>query len=87
VRGKSRTGGEAGEKHLFHFDCGAHFRPSRYHFPVRKPNYGKQRSASGSFSLSRTLPKLNLPSSIVTAKPNKMKSPKVGKAFTVKPPR
>jgi len=51
---------------------------------VRKPNYGKQRSASGSFSLSRKLPKLNLPSSIVTAKPNKARSPKVGKPFSTK---
>ena len=51
---------------------------------MRKPNYGKLRSASGSFSLSRKLPKLNLPSSIVTAKPNKLRSPKVGKPFSNK---
>jgi len=52
---------------------------------MRKPAIGKQRSASGSFSLSRKLPKLNLPTSIVTAKPNKIRSPKVGKPFAAKP--
>jgi hypothetical protein len=46
---------------------------------MQKPNFGKQRSASGSFSLSRKLPKLNLPSSLVTSKPNKARAPKVGK--------
>jgi hypothetical protein len=51
---------------------------------VRKPNVGKQRSSSGAFSLSRKLPKLNLPSSIVAAKPNKVRSPKVGKPFSNK---
>ena len=54
---------------------------------MRKPAVGKQRSASGAFSLSRKLPKLNLPSSIVTSKPNKARSPKVGKPFAVKPPK
>jgi hypothetical protein len=54
---------------------------------MRKPNIGKQRSSSGAFSLSRKLPKLSLPSSIVTTKPNKMRSPKVGKAFPSKPPK
>ena len=52
---------------------------------MRKPNVGKQRSASGAFSLSRKLPRLNLPKSIVTAKPNKARSPKVGKPFANKP--
>jgi hypothetical protein len=54
---------------------------------MRKPNVGKQRSASGSFSLSRKLPKLNLPASIVTGKPNRLRSPKVGKPFLPKPPK
>ena len=63
------------------------FYATRYDVEMRKPNVGKQRSASGAFSLSRKLPKLALPSSIVTSKPNKVRSPKVGKAFTVKPPR
>jgi len=54
---------------------------------MRKPAVGKQRSASGAFSLSRKLPKLNLPSSIVTLNPNKIRSPKVGKAFSNKPPK
>jgi hypothetical protein len=54
---------------------------------MRKPSVGKQRSSSGAFSLSRKLPKLNLPASIVTAKPNKMRSPKVGKAFASKRPK
>jgi hypothetical protein len=49
---------------------------------MRKPNFGKQRSASGSFSLSRKLPKLNLPSSITTGKPNKARTPKIGKPFS-----
>jgi len=87
MRGKGRTRDEAGEEHLFHSISGAHSRLTRYHFSVRKPNVGKQRSASGAFSLSRKLPKLSLPSSITTSKPNKMRSPKVGKAFAVKPPR
>jgi len=56
-------------------------------FDMRKPNVGKQRSASGSFSLSRKLPKLNLPASIVTAKPNRVRSPKVGKPFVPKLPK
>ena len=54
---------------------------------MRKPNVGKQRSASGAFSLSRKLPKLALPASIVTLKPNKVRSPKVGKPFAPKPPK
>ena len=54
---------------------------------MRKPTIGKQRSASGAFSLSRKLPKLNLPTSIVTAKPNKARSLKVGKPFAVKLPK
>ncbi|HEY2093773.1 MAG TPA: hypothetical protein VGJ81_18020 [Thermoanaerobaculia bacterium] len=54
---------------------------------MRKPNIGKQRSSSGAFSLSRKLPKLNLPASIVTGKPNKLRSPKVGKAFVTKRPK
>jgi hypothetical protein len=54
---------------------------------MRKPNVGKQRSSSGMFSLSRKLPTLNLPSSIVTAKPNKVRSPKFGKAFATKRPK
>ena len=32
---------------------------------MQKPKYGKQRSASGAFSLSRALPKLKLPLSAV----------------------
>jgi len=52
---------------------------------MRKPNVGKQRSASGAFSLSRKLPKLNLPASITTTAPNKMRSPKVGKPSSHKP--
>jgi hypothetical protein len=53
---------------------------------MRKPNYGKLRSASGSFSLSRKLPKLNLPASIATAPPSKkIRSPKYGKPFSGKP--
>jgi hypothetical protein len=52
---------------------------------VRKPSIGKQRSASGAFSLSRKLPKLSLPTSIVTTKPNRVRSPKVGKPFAAKP--
>jgi hypothetical protein len=32
---------------------------------MQKPKYGKQRSASGAFSLSRSLPKLQLPASAV----------------------
>ena len=63
------------------------FYVTRYDVGMRKPDIGKQRSASGAFSLSRKLPKLALPSSIVTSKPNKMRSPKVGKAFTVKLPK
>ncbi|HEX3581871.1 MAG TPA: hypothetical protein VH087_08925 [Thermoanaerobaculia bacterium] len=51
---------------------------------MRKPNIGTQRSASGSFSLSRKLPRLSLPTSIVTSKPNKVRSPKVGKPFANK---
>jgi hypothetical protein len=54
---------------------------------MRKPNFGKQRSASGSFSLSRKLPKLNLPAGIVTGKPNRLRSPKVGKPFVPKRPK
>ena len=34
---------------------------------MQKPKYGKQRSASGTFSLSRSLPKLRLPASAVPA--------------------
>ena len=52
---------------------------------MRTPKIGKQRSASGAFSLSRKLPKLNLPASMVTGKPNRMRSPKVGKPFATKP--
>ena len=52
---------------------------------MRKPAIGKQRSASGAFSLSRKLPKLNLPVSIVTTKPSRVRSPKVGKPFATKP--
>ena len=42
-----------------------------------KPKYGKQRSASGAFSVARALPKLALPRSSATsaARPK----PKVGK--------
>jgi len=54
---------------------------------MRKPAIGKQRSASGAFSLSRKLPKLNLPASMVTGKPNRLRSPKVGKPFVPKPPK
>jgi hypothetical protein len=54
---------------------------------MRTPKIGKQRSASGAFSLSRKLPRLNLPTSIVTSKPNKVRSPKVGKPFAVKTPK
>ena len=45
---------------------------------MRSPKVGKQRSASGAFSLSRSLPKLGLPASSAsrsTARPK----PKVGK--------
>lgn len=63
------------------------FYSSRYDVEMRKPNVGKQRSASGAFSLSRKLPKLNLPTSIVTGKPNRVRSPKVGKPFATKPPK
>ena len=44
---------------------------------MEKPKYGKQRSASGAFSLSRALPKLELPKSAV-ATPARPK-PQVGK--------
>ena len=44
---------------------------------MQKPRYGKQRSASGAFSLSRALPRLRLPVSAVPtpARPR----PQVGK--------
>ena len=45
-------------------------RPERAHSTtmnsMQKPRYGKQRSASGAFSLSRALPKLRLPPSGVS---------------------
>lgn len=44
---------------------------------VEKPKYGKQRSASGAFSVARNLPKLGLPKSAVPT-PARPK-PQVGK--------
>ena len=44
---------------------------------MQKPKYGKQRSASGAFSLSRSLPKLSLPASAVPT--GKRAKPQVGK--------
>jgi hypothetical protein len=48
---------------------------------MRKPNIGRPRTANNAFSLSRKLPKLNLPASSATraAKP---KAPQVGHAAT-----
>jgi hypothetical protein len=43
---------------------------------MKSPKVGKQRSASGAFSLSRALPKFRLPGSIATGSRPK---PKVGK--------
>ena len=43
-----------------------------------KPKIGPQRSASGAFSLSRSLPKLALPASSASAKVQRPK-PKIGK--------
>jgi hypothetical protein len=51
-----------------------------------KPNYGVQRSATRSLSLSRSLPKLNLPASAATQSVVRPK-PRIGKpnpAGTVK---
>jgi hypothetical protein len=43
-----------------------------------KPQFGKQRSASGAFSVARALPKLALPRSASTTSAARAK-PKVGK--------
>jgi len=43
-----------------------------------KPVFGRQKSASGAFSLSRALPKLNLPASAVSRSGPRPK-PQVGK--------
>ncbi|HYK03842.1 MAG TPA: hypothetical protein VE974_18950 [Thermoanaerobaculia bacterium] len=43
-----------------------------------KPNYGKQRSATGAFSLSRALPKLTLPASAIPRSSSRPK-PQIGK--------
>ena len=44
---------------------------------MQKPKYGKLRSASGASSLSRALPKLNLPKSAVAT--GSRPKPQVGK--------
>jgi hypothetical protein len=46
---------------------------------MKSPKVGKQRSASGAFSLSRSLPKLKLPASAVTTSSAARPKPKVGK--------
>lgn len=43
-----------------------------------KPKYGRQRSASGAFSVARALPKLALPRSAATMSVSRAK-PQVGK--------
>jgi hypothetical protein len=43
-----------------------------------KPNYGKQKSASGAFSVARALPRLALPRSAATVSPARAR-PNVGK--------
>ena len=45
---------------------------------MKSPKVGKQRSASGAFSLSRSLPKLKLPASAVPGNASRPK-PNVGK--------
>ena len=45
---------------------------------MRKPTFGKQRSASGAFSLSRRLPRLSLPHSAATVPVTRPK-PQVGR--------
>ncbi|HEX8172782.1 MAG TPA: hypothetical protein VF824_19755 [Thermoanaerobaculia bacterium] len=45
---------------------------------MRSPKVGKQRSASGAFSLSRSLPKLRLPASALTTSAPRPK-PQIGK--------
>jgi hypothetical protein len=48
-----------------------------YDGAMRSPKVGKQRSASGAFSLSRSLPKLRLP--VSATKPVTRAKPKIGK--------
>jgi len=55
-----------------------------YDGAMRSPKVGKQRSASGAFSLSRSLPALKLPRSVPRPKPVVGKP---GPAGTVKGPR
>jgi len=50
----------------------------RYDDAMRSPKVGKQRSASGAFSLSRSLPKLKLPASSASAGGTRPK-PQVGR--------
>jgi hypothetical protein len=45
---------------------------------MRKPAIGKPRTAAGAFSLSRTLPKLRLPTSAASVSPTRPR-PKIGK--------
>jgi len=45
---------------------------------MQKPKFGRQRSASGAFSLSRSLPKLKLPLSAVERLASRPR-PQVGK--------
>ncbi|HWW60707.1 MAG TPA: hypothetical protein VN181_05000 [Thermoanaerobaculia bacterium] len=51
---------------------------------MRKPRLGKQRSASGAFSLSRSLPKLKMPLS-AAAQSSPRPKPKMGKPGPAKP--
>jgi hypothetical protein len=46
---------------------------------MKSPKVGKQRSASGAFSLSRALPKLKLPPSGLTRSVARRPKPEVGK--------
>ena len=57
---------------------GAHSTAVGYDEAMRSPKVGKQRSASGAFSLSRALPRLRLPASAVTPSGPRPK-PKLGK--------
>ena len=76
------TAPNAAETTKFRAGAGRILPHRRYHDALRKPTIGKPRAASGAFTLSRKLPKLDLPASaaVITRSPNRLRVGRPGKS-------